>query len=91
MDPIEVKFGFHDVCQAHLFFWHAHFQLHLFLPKKSFLSAKLRKYCHFDTRNICEHTAIVSQTTDCQTVEYDNTLECDNFLVCEKNEYVWPP
>ena len=32
MDPIEVKFGFHDVCQAHLFFWHAHFQLHLFLP-----------------------------------------------------------
>jgi len=32
-DPIEVKFGFHDVCQAHLFFWHVHCQLHLFLPQ----------------------------------------------------------
>ena len=25
----------------------------------------------------CEHTVIVSQKADCQTVEYDDTLECD--------------
>jgi hypothetical protein len=43
MDPIEVKFGFHDVCQAHLFFWHAHCQLHLFLPKKILSFSKIPK------------------------------------------------
>ena len=35
-DPIKVKFWFCHVCQAHLFFWHVHCQLHLFLPRKIF-------------------------------------------------------
>jgi hypothetical protein len=62
-----------------------HCQLHLFLPKRSFLSVKFENRCQFEPTKNCEYTVMVSQKPVCQTVEYDDTLECDNFWYAKKN------
>ena len=97
-DPVQVKFMFHTVCQVPLFFWHVRCRLHMFFPREdpSFEQFLMMAFNWtwplirtFRTNWIWEvkWTILLSSLYGKNTMP---SLECDNFLECEKKHYAWP-